>query len=82
MRKASPEDAEKLFLRLMIPHHQAAVPMAEAAIEETDRPEVRQLAGAIAATQKYEIEAMQDMLEEREAKLEGGDSPEGHAGHH
>jgi uncharacterized protein (DUF305 family) len=80
LRKASPEEAERRFLRLMIVHHQAAVPMAEAALEETDRPEVRQLAGAIVASQKAEIEVMRDLLEERGAKPEEGSQP--HGGHH
>ena len=35
---APPEEADAMFLRLMIPHHRAAVPMAEAALERTDRP--------------------------------------------
>ena len=36
-----PEEADALFLRLMIPHHQAAIPMADAILKRTDRPEVR-----------------------------------------
>ncbi len=80
LREAPPEEAEKLFLQLMIPHHQAAVPMAEAVLDETDRPEVRQLAGAIVASQKAEIEVMRGMLEERGVKsAEGSHS---HGGHH
>jgi uncharacterized protein (DUF305 family) len=79
LRKASPEVAEGSFLRLMIPHHQAAVPMAEAVLDETDRPEVRQLAGAIVASQKAEIEVMRNLLEERKMK-EGDSQP--HDGHH
>jgi uncharacterized protein (DUF305 family) len=59
---APPEEADELFLRLMIPHHRAAVPMAEAALERTDRPEVRQLAEAIVSSQRAEIGVMQDML--------------------
>jgi len=80
LQKAPPQEAERRFLRLMIPHHQAAVPMAEAALEETDRPEVRQLAEAIVTSQKAEIEVMKDLLEERGAKPEGGSQP--HGGHH
>jgi uncharacterized protein (DUF305 family) len=80
LREAPPEEAEKLFLQLMIPHHQAAVPMAEAALEESDRPEVRQLAGAIVASQKAEIEIMRNLLEGRGAKFEGSSQP--HGGHH
>ena len=80
LRAAPSEEAEERFLRLMIPHHQAAVPMAEAVLEETDRPEVRQLAGAIVASQKAEIELMQDLLEKRGAKPEESSQP--HGGHH
>jgi uncharacterized protein (DUF305 family) len=46
----------------MIPHHEAAIPMAEAVLGETERPEVEQLAGAIAASQEVEIQTMQSML--------------------
>ena len=57
-----PEEADARFLRLMIPHHEAAIPMAEAVLGETKRPEVEQLAGAIAASQEMEIQTMQAML--------------------
>ncbi|QIN79787.1 DUF305 domain-containing protein [Rubrobacter marinus] len=74
-----PDEADKQFLRLMIPHHEAAIPMAEAVLAETGRPEVEQLAGAIAASQRGEIQVMQDLLRERgaapaeEAAPHGGD---------
>jgi len=80
LRNAPPEEAEVMFFRLMIPHHQAAVPMAEAVMEETDRPEVENLAGAIAASQQGEIEVMKDMLEERGA--EAPSSSQDHEGMH
>jgi uncharacterized protein (DUF305 family) len=54
----------------MIPHHQAALPMAEAVLERTDREEVERLAGAITASQEAEIEAMQDLLRNRGATVE------------
>jgi uncharacterized protein (DUF305 family)/putative copper export protein len=62
-----PDEADEQFLRLMVPHHQAAIPMAEAVLAETDRPEVEQLAGAIAASQEGEIRVMQDLLRSRGA---------------
>jgi uncharacterized protein (DUF305 family) len=68
LRNMPPQEMDKQFLRLMIPHHQAAIPMAEAALDRTDRPEVEQLAEAIAATQRLEVENMQDMLQERGAE--------------
>ena len=65
LQRAAPEEADVLFLQLMIPHHEAAVPMAEAVLEETDRPEVERLAGAIAASQQSEIQMMQGLLNQR-----------------
>ena len=72
LQTASPAEADKMFFQLMIPHHQAAVPMAEAAIEQTDQPEVENLAGAVVATQKGEIQLMKNMLLERGAKAPSG----------
>ena len=78
LQNASSEDADKMFFRLMIPHHQAAVPMAEAVIGETDRPEVENLARAIAATQPGEVELMKEMLKERGAEAPSGPHEDGH----
>jgi len=72
LQTASPAEADKMFFQLMIPHHQAAVPMAEAAIKQTDQPEVENLAGAVVATQKGEIQLMKNMLLERGAKAPSG----------
>ena len=63
LRQASGEEADKLFLQLMIPHHQAALLMSEAILERTDRPEVKILAEAIYNSQEVEIKTMQDTLE-------------------
>jgi uncharacterized protein (DUF305 family) len=63
--QASPEEADRLFLRLMIRHHRAAIPMAEAILKRTDRPEVRQLAEAIKTSQQGEIALMERMLRDR-----------------
>jgi len=84
LRDASPEEADVLFLMLMIPHHQAAIPMAEAILGRTDRPEVEQLAQAIANSQQLEIQMMQEMLRERGASPVEDHPPgthEGHEGH-
>ncbi len=61
--------ADEQFLKLMVPHHQAAVPMAEAALKRTDRPEVERLARAIVNSQKAEVRTMKDMLRARGASL-------------
>ncbi len=70
LQKASPEEVDVLFLQLMIPHHEAALPMAEAVLERTDRPEVERLAGAIAASQQAEIELMKGLLQRRGVSVE------------
>lgn len=75
-----PAEADEQFLRLLIPHHEAAIPMAEAVLAETDRPEVETLAGAIASSQRNEIQVMQDLLESRGA-APPGDAPAGEAPH-
>jgi uncharacterized protein (DUF305 family) len=69
--KLPPERADVLFLRLMISHHQAAIPMAKAILKRTDEPEVRQLATSIIASQRAEIENMKAMVDKM-----GGDSAE------
>ena len=43
----------------MVPHHQSAVAMANLALEKTERPEIRRLAGQIAAAQEGEIARME-----------------------
>jgi uncharacterized protein (DUF305 family) len=70
LQKASPEEADVLFLQLMIPHHEAALPMAEAVLESTERPEVTRLATAIAASQEAEIQMMQGLLHRRGVSVE------------
>ncbi len=64
-------EADIAFLNLMIPHHQAAIPMAQAALDNSDVPAVRDLARQILAAQEIEIANMQTMLDEKEA--EAGD---------
>ena len=58
-----PDRADVLFLRLMIAHHEAAIPMAQAVLKRTDEPEVSQLATSIITSQKAEIENMKGMVE-------------------
>jgi uncharacterized protein (DUF305 family) len=63
----SGKEADAAFLRLMIRHHQAAIPMAEAALQGTDNAPVRELARQIVTAQELEIENMQKMLAEKTA---------------
>ena len=61
--KLPPDRADVLFLRLMISHHEAAIPMAKAILKHTDEPEVSQLATAIIESQRAEIENMKAMVD-------------------
>lgn len=84
LQEASPEEADGLFLRLMIEHHRAAVPMARAALEGSDEPVVEDLAGAVVATQQAEIRLMREMLGEAggapASPDPGGNHATGHGG--
>jgi uncharacterized protein (DUF305 family) len=66
LMEAPPEEADTLFLLLMIPHHRGAMLMTGAILDRTDRPEVRRLANFMAASQRQEIELMRSMLREGE----------------
>ena len=70
LQRASPEEADVLFLQLMIPHHEAALPMAEAVLEETEREEVQQLAAAVATSQEAEIRVLQELLQRHGVQAE------------
>lgn len=47
------------FLNAMTPHHEGALVMAQDALAKSNRPEIRKLAQAILASQKAEIQQMQ-----------------------
>jgi len=70
------DQMDTLYLQLMIPHHQAAIPMAEAILERTSRSEVKQLATAIIASQQEEIRQMQESLQSRGIPLENSLAPD------
>lgn len=55
-------DADADFLLMMIPHHQSAVDMARASLEDMDDPEAVALAELVIESQEAEIETMKAML--------------------
>lgn len=59
------DQAEVLFLNLMIRHHRGGVEMAETVLKITGRDDVGRIARSIVTSQQSEIEAMQSMLDER-----------------
>lgn len=56
------DQAEVLFLQLMIRHHQGGVEMAKAVLDRSDQDQVVLLAERVVLTQQTEIDAMNDML--------------------
>lgn len=58
-------DAERLYLQLMIPHHEGGVEMARAALDGAQGAQVRTLAESIVQSQTAEITVLEDMLAER-----------------
>ncbi|MGN6751850.1 MAG: DUF305 domain-containing protein [Intrasporangium sp.] len=59
-------EAERLFLRLMIDHHEAGVAMAAYAARQAEEPAVRRLARSMSEAQQAEIAVLQDLLKGRE----------------
>ena len=66
VRPSGDNDAD--FVRLMLPHHQAAIDMAKTQLACGQDPQMRRLAQEIIADQQSEIQLMQLWLRQREAK--------------
>jgi uncharacterized protein (DUF305 family) len=56
------------FVRLMLPHHQAAIDMASQQLISGKDPQMRRLAQEIIADQQSEIELMQLWLKQHQGK--------------
>ncbi|MGE9807145.1 DUF305 domain-containing protein [Janibacter sp. G1551] len=59
---ATGEDFNRMWVTMMIEHHEGAVDMAEGVLQTTSNPEVKQMAQAIVDGQKKEIATMKGML--------------------
>ncbi|KAB7645492.1 CopM family metallochaperone [Polymorphobacter fuscus] len=64
---AIPADPDRAFLTGMIPHHEGAIDMARIELEHGKDPRARELAKAIIAAQRAEIDQMQAWLAEMPA---------------
>jgi uncharacterized protein (DUF305 family) len=62
LRTASGDEAVRLFLELMIPHHEGGLEMADAVLARTSVPQVVSLATGIRRAQEAEIVAMRNLL--------------------
>ncbi|KOX18237.1 hypothetical protein ADL05_07065 [Nocardiopsis sp. NRRL B-16309] len=70
LEEAEGVEAEILFLELMIAHHEGGIDMAEAEVELGGEPIVTDLAQGMADAQLTEIDAMENMLEDRGVTVE------------
>ena len=61
LRASSGEDADRLFIELMIPHHQAGIHMAQSILSRTNIPAITQLARAVLDGQQREIAELQEL---------------------
>ncbi|MDQ2070819.1 DUF305 domain-containing protein [Natronospira bacteriovora] len=71
-------EADVRFMQDMIVHHWQAVDMSELADERSSNQEIRDLAGRILASQKDEIDFMQEWLRERNEAVPGRHDHHGH----
>jgi uncharacterized protein (DUF305 family) len=55
-------DFDRMFLQMMIPHHQAAIAMAQQALTQAEHPEIKAFAQDIITIQNAEIGEMQGYL--------------------
>ena len=67
MEKMTGAAFDKMFVDMMIPHHEGAVTMAKDALAKSQRPEIRALAQQIIDAQQREIEMMMRWTEEWKA---------------
>jgi uncharacterized protein (DUF305 family) len=61
---ANQDPFDKAFIDAMIPHHQSAIVMAQLALEESENPEIKELARNIVSAQQSKIEQMRQWREE------------------
>jgi uncharacterized protein (DUF305 family) len=59
---AAGADFDRLFLQLIITHHQGAIEMADAELAQGSNPAAQALAASIKTSQTQEITTMQQML--------------------
>lgn len=61
--KASGVELDRMFLEMMIRHHQGAIAMAQREVEAGQYPEAKEMAQVIIDTQQEEIDRMRKLLE-------------------
>ncbi|SDG64490.1 Uncharacterized conserved protein, DUF305 family [Sinosporangium album] len=61
LKDATGEEFDRLFLELMISHHQGAITMAETALAEGSHVQIEEMAADVIAVQASEIKRMREM---------------------
>lgn len=69
--RATGTEAERLYLQLMISHHEGGVAMASVAVEGASDADVRRLAQTIVDSQTSELTVLRDMLAARGGPISG-----------
>ncbi|TDC88667.1 DUF305 domain-containing protein [Nonomuraea deserti] len=64
LRAATGEDFDRMFLQLMINHHQGAITMSEKVLSSGSHIRIEELAGDVSVTQMAEIGRMREMQTE------------------
>lgn len=64
LEAAEGAEFDRLFLELMVAHHEGAVEMAQAELDEGENPQALGLAEQVVDTQQAEIERMRSLLED------------------
>ncbi len=72
LSSASGTQVDRLFLKMMIPHHASAISMAQEALDTTARPQLRALALKIIDAQAQEIGLMHAIYDRRFGSLARG----------
>jgi uncharacterized protein (DUF305 family) len=62
LMNATGADFDRMWLEMMIAHHEGAITMADQVLAETSNPEVTALAEAVVTGQTAEIDVMQQLL--------------------
>lgn len=59
----SGQEMDRLFIEMMVPHHQGALEMAKIAQDRAEHPEIKAMAEAILSGQTAEVEQMLDWMD-------------------
>jgi uncharacterized protein (DUF305 family) len=74
-------DTDVMFLQMMVPNHGQGVEMARLAARRSTDPDIRDLAGAVEATQRDEIADMTRWLRAWHQPVAADPDPNAHLGH-